>query len=141
MSAPYRIRRPDVGFVPVARRRKENFNSYLDRLMKMIPAEVVSLYLVGNSFIPNVRITLQVIWVVVCLVGVIVVRVYGTTDPDKNQPPDWVHTAISTVAFLIWVYMLGGPFVGLGWHDPTVGQLLMVAWTFFVPIFYKGPAS
>ena len=141
MSAPFRIKRPDTGLVPVARRREENFKFYLDRLLKMIPGEVVGLYLVGNGFIPGDQIAVQVIWLVVCLVGVIVIRAYGTTDPENNAPPDWVHVAISSIAFLIWAYTLGGPFVGLGWHIPYIGSLLVLTWTFFVPILYKGPMN
>ncbi len=37
MSAPYRIKRTDVGVRKVAATPQEDFNSYLDRLMKMIP--------------------------------------------------------------------------------------------------------
>ena len=76
-----------------------------------------------------------------CLIGVIVVRTYGTTDPENNKPPDWVHVTISCVAFVIWVYPLGGPFAEFGLHIPYIGSLLVLAWTFFVPIFYKGPAD
>ena len=139
MSAPFRITRPDLGLVPVARRREENFKFYLDRLLKMIPAEVVGLYLVGNGFIPKDQPIVQVVWAVVCLVGVILLRAYGTTDPDNNKPPDWTHVAISSIAFVIWVYTLGGPFVAIGWYIPYIGSLLVLAWTFFVPILYKGP--
>ena len=141
MSAPFRIKRLDTGLVPVARRREESFKFYLDRLLKMIPGEVVGLYLVGSGFIPKDQSIVQVVWAIVCLIGVVVIRVYGTADPENNKPPDWVHVAISSVAFLIWIYTLGGPFEALGWYVPYIGSLLVLAWTFFVPIFYKGPVD
>jgi hypothetical protein len=141
MSAPFRIRRPDTGVKAVALGPEEGFKFYLDRLFKMIPAEVVSLYLVGSGFIPEAQAVALLIWAVVCLIGVVAVRAYGTTDPAENKPPDWVHVAISSVAFVIWVYSLGGPFAAFKLYVPYIGSLLVLAWTFFVPIFYKGPAD
>lgn len=139
MSAPYRITRPGVGAQAVAAEPNQDFKFYLDRLLKMIPAEVISLYLVGSGFIPADQPAVLLIWSIMCLVGVVVIRAYGTTDPTKNLPPDWAHVAISSVAFVIWVYSLGGPFVAMGWYVPYIGSLLVLAWTFFVPFLYKGP--
>jgi hypothetical protein len=140
MAAPFRIRRPDTGVKAVALTAEEGFKFYLDRLLKMIPAEVVSLYLVGSGFIPTEQSIVLTVWAVVCLVGLVLVRAYGTADTAKNEPTDWVHVAISSVAFVIWVYSLGGPFAAFNLYVPYIGSLLVLAWTFFVPIFYKGPA-
>ena len=141
MSAPFRIRRPDTGVKAVALERVESFNFYLDRLLKMIPAEVVSLYLVGSGLIPQAQAVGLTAWAVVCLVGVVIVRAYGTADRAQNKPTDWVHVAISCVAFVIWVYSVGGPFAAFDLYVPYLGSLLVLAWTFFVPMFYKGPAD
>jgi hypothetical protein len=141
MAAPFRIRRPDTGVKAVALERAESFNFYLDRLLKMIPAEVVSLYWVGRGFIPADQPIVLTIWAVVCLVGLVLLRAYGTADMAENKPTDWVHVAISSVSFVIWVYSLGGPFAAFNLHVPYIGSLLVLAWTFFVPIFYKGPAD
>ena len=139
MAAPYRITRPDTGTRVVARGENVEFKFYLDRLMRMVPAEVVGLYLVGSGFIPKAQASVLVVWTIICTIGVIVLRAYGTADPEKIKPPDWTHVAISTVAFVIWVYTLGGPFAAYNLAVPYIGSLLVLAWTFFVPIFYKGP--
>jgi hypothetical protein len=155
MTAPYRIQKPGVSVdfplkqvtlgegltaVPSAEMvtSQDNFNSYLERLMKMIPAEVISLYLVGSGLIPKDQNVTLLIWFIVCLAGVIILRAYGTSDSRSKLPPDWIHVSISTIAFLIWVYSLGGPFAAYNLYVPYVGSLLVLAWTFFVPIFYKG---
>lgn len=142
MSAPFRIRKPvQKSALPAATASTEGFNAYLERLLKMIPAEVISLYLVGSGLVsaePPVALT---IWAALCLAGLVVIRAYGTADSLRHLPPDWVHVAISAMAFVIWVYSLGGPFASYGLHIPYVGSLLVLAWTFFVPLFYKGPAS
>lgn len=140
MSAPFRIQRPDtVVRAAAAGGAQDDFKFYLDRLMKMIPAEVISLYLIGRGFIPLEQPVVLVVWAVVCLAGVLLVRAYGTADPEANKSPDWVHVAISAVAFVIWIYTLGGPFAAANLYVPYVGSLLVLAWTFFVPVFYKGP--
>jgi hypothetical protein len=143
MSAPFRIQRPDPGAVRAAAAQgsQEDFRFYLDRLMKMIPAEVISLYLIGRGFIPIEQPIVLAAWAVVCLAGVLLVRAYGTADPEANKSPDWVHVAISAVAFVIWIYTLGGPFAAANLYVPYAGSLLVLAWTFFVPIFYKGPVD
>ena len=35
---------------------------YLDRLLKLIPAEVLSLYLVGSGIIPKDKVIPSVVW-------------------------------------------------------------------------------
>ena len=139
MSAPFRIKRPDTGVAAVALAPEEGFKFYLDRLLKMIPAEVIGLYLVGSGLIPREQPIALTVWALVCLAGVVAIRVYGTGDAASSLPPDWVHVAISAVAFVIWIYTLGGPFTAINWYVPYLGSLLVLAWTFFVPIFYKGP--
>ena len=140
MSAPFRILNPDLGVKKVSKRQpQENFNSYLDRLAKMIPSPVIALYLVGTSQIPAGQSIGLLVWAVICLIGVIVLMAYGTADLKKNKKPDWIHISISSVAFIIWVYAMGGPFAAYNLQIPWIGSLAVLAYTFFVPIFYKGP--
>jgi hypothetical protein len=119
---------------------EEPVREYFERLMKMIPADIVGLYLVGSGLIPHEKRTVLAFWTAVCLVGVVTVRIWGTADPDPQRPtpPQWPVVGISSVAFLIWVYCMGGVFAAYGWAEPYIGSLLVLAWTFFVPIFYKG---
>ena len=136
MSAPMRIQ----GAATVrAAATGDEFKYYLDRLLKMIPGEVISLYLIGQGLIPVDQGIALVVWAVVCLGGVVAVRALGTRDPQASVDPDWMHVGISSIAFVIWVYTLGGPFkMGEIWL-PWLGSLLVLAWTFFVPLFYRGP--
>ena len=138
MSAPFRIRRRDVGARTVSREAGEGFKDYLERLMKMIPAEVIGFYLIGIGVIPEGQRGWLLVWSIVCLIGVVVVRAYGTSDSKENLPPQWSVIFISAGAFVIWLYSLGGVFKVYNLHVPFVGSLLVLAWTFFVPIVYKG---
>jgi hypothetical protein len=150
MVAPLRIRRPQmeaavgvetVGAEAIGVGAGQNpLDSYLDRLVKMVPGEAVGLYLVGSGIIPGDQAIALLTWSIFCFLAVIVIKTYGTADSAHNLPPDWVHVAISSVAFVIWVYTIGGPFTMFHLAVPYIGSLLVLAWTFLVPIFYKGPA-
>lgn len=116
-----------------------NFREYLTRLLKMIPGEIVGLYMIGNGFIQTSEPVTQAIWIVVCIILIVIVRIYGTRDPDMGKESQPVPVFISTVAFIIWVYWLGGPFKSWQWHNPTYASLAILVWSFVIPIFYHGP--
>ena len=138
MSAPFRIYRTwKRDGTPAT----DDLGSYLRRMLLMIPAEVVSLYVVGSGLIPSGSSPWWVTgWAVFCLAGVVLIRTLGTRDTAAGTPVDWLHVAISVVAFVIWVFTLGGPFDAWKIQAPSfLGSLLILAWTFAVPLFYKGP--
>ena len=142
MAAPLRIVRAGTGVRAVGLAGSDDaFKFYLDALLKMIPAEAVSLYLAGVGIIPRDQDGALMGWSAFCLLVVIIVRVIGTSDRRAGIKPDWIHVAISVIAFLVWLYSLGGPFVSLGIHVPYIGSLLVLAWTFLAPVLYPGPKS
>jgi hypothetical protein len=143
MAGPYRIRyRPRGGDLALAEAAgappAEEFQSYLDRLLRMIPTEVVALYLVGIGIIPPGQRAALLVWSLVCLAAVVALRTYGSRDEAAGRGPQWQTVMISAIAFVVWLYSLGGPFAAYNLHVPYVGSLLVLAWTFFVPLFYKG---
>jgi hypothetical protein len=115
-----------------------SLNTYLDKLMKFIPADVVGLYLVGSGIIPDSQRGYLLVWGLFCLAAVVAERAYYTRDTSSSKPVQWGTVVVSTVAFVIWIYSLGGPFKAyLGnAYQPFVGSLLVLGWTFVVPMFY-----
>jgi hypothetical protein len=142
MSAPFRIERP-AGLKAGVRLGGggDTFKDYLERLLKMIPGEVVGAYLIGTGFIPSENRIALAVWSAICLVLVVIVRRYGTADPDKRQPAQPVPVFVSSVAFVIWVYSLGGPFEKFELYVPWIGSLGVLLWSFLIPYFYKGPKT
>ncbi|MBE9136285.1 hypothetical protein IQ254_03550 [Nodosilinea sp. LEGE 07088] len=154
MSAPFRITRPAVKSVDTnAEKTAKEVKSYLERLLKLIPAEVISLYLVGKGMIAGGAVSQASIaywggWTVVCLVGVFIVRIFGTADPNPDKPegqpqpppqsPQMGAVLIACVSFLVWIYSMGDVFALLNLYEPILAGLIMLGWTFFVPFFYKG---
>ena len=111
--------------------------NYLERLVKLIPAEVISLYLIGKGVIPTEEKTGIIVWAIICTIGVLVSRIYGTQS-DEDNSIQWGTVVITTVSFLIWLYVIGDAFAPFVIYVPWIGTLMMAAWTFFVPYFYKG---
>jgi hypothetical protein len=136
MSAPFRIERPDVGTLSGG----EEFKHYLERLLKMIPGEIVGVYMIGSGFLPPDAPAFMIGWPVVCLILLIILRIYGTA--EGNDPWQRVPVFVAAGAFVLWIFWLGGPFELLQVpYRENLASLAVAVWSFVIPIFYKGPPS
>jgi hypothetical protein len=105
---------------------------YLARLVLLVPAEVISLYVamkpVAKDFLPSFGL--------VCLLLVLMVRMKATW---ADGGPEWGSVGISAVSFGLWIYSTGG---SLPWlpapKDAGVIAVAIAVWTFVVPFFYQG---
>jgi hypothetical protein len=113
---------------------------YRERLLKLIPAEVVSVYLAVSVLLPGVSSTNPVdthgglriaIFIVLLVVNVFYKRSAGVTDLKQ--------LAITSLAFIIWVLSLGGPvvFKVLGEDSTLIGAVLTPLVTLIAPLIYK----
>jgi hypothetical protein len=143
MAAPLRITRPPI--VKTALKKKGStqakptpIQSYMERLVKLIPAEVVGLYLVGQGIIPQDEKPALAVWSIVCLGLVVLVRSRATGDRANNIAPQWVAVGVSAISFVIWVYNMPGPFQVYQLVIPYMGSLAVLVWTFIVPFLYTG---
>ena len=142
MVAPFRFKHPASGSRDVAAGQADSPGQYMERLLKLIPAEAVALYLVGAGIVPKDQPWALVGWTVVCFIAVIVVRTMGTADPKEGEKPVVPIVVLSCVAFVLWIYSIGGPFAAFEDHNlaiPWLGSLMIFAFTFFAPFIYKGP--
>lgn len=143
----------------------EPSGSYMERLVKLVPAEAVAVYPLlfneargladpGN----RARAIALVSWIILAVV--IVLRAQATSVPHRG--PQWVAVIVAAVSYAIWVYVFGGHFGVEGWMqgflpglatDPAappdpdaaklknlIGSLALVCWTLVVPAIYKGDA-
>ena len=136
MRAPLRIRR----WAGAARPREaqapapdglDPLRGWLERLVKLIPSEIVVVYLAGRGHagaIPD-------LWPVICLALLVVVRVWGTREPPKG--PQWIAVSISAVSFVVWVFAIGGRFAGVA-LNPDTAALVGLVWATLVPVVYRG---
>jgi hypothetical protein len=155
MTAPYRINRryerasagPEVVVGAGAPEgTNEKTRAYLGRLISLIPGDIVSLYLGGANIIgatlPDATLgdrQMALGWAGFCFVALLLLRIWGTADRRNSVPPEWPSVFIAAVAFGIWLYNVGCPLdlIGLPFN-PKLGMLLILGWTFLVPVFYSG---
>ncbi len=135
MPAPFRITKKATR--QLARGSGEKLADYFECLIKLIPSEVISLYLVGKGIIAEEK-ALLMFWTIFCLLGVAVSRIVGTRDRQKKLPSQMGAVAISIISYVIWIYSMGDIFEDLEIYFPKIGSLLVLGWTFIVPYFYKG---
>ncbi len=137
MSGPFRIRRAaDTAVVRGAGPAESGLDDHwMARLTKLIPGEVLAVYLAGKSYAHNWIGT----WAAVCLVLVIVVRAWGTKDPGRS--PQWAGVGFSTISFVIWIYAMGDRLLAWQAPDPGIASAAVLVWTVLVPILYRGDIS
>jgi hypothetical protein len=135
MSAPFRIERPDEKVLGPG----DAFKEYLERLLRMLPAEIVGLYMIGTGFLPEGEIFWSVGWATVCFILLLILRAYGTSDERRGKAVQPVPVGVAAIAFVIWLFWLGGPFEQLHVpHRQQLASLAVLVWSFVIPIFYKG---
>jgi hypothetical protein len=113
-------------------------DEYVDKLTKMIPAEVVAIYVPGLALVPPESKNGLLGWLITCFILVIIFRYYATAKSGTNGEPNWPLLGISLVSFLVWAYFLGGAFKAFQLQIEWVGQLGIMVWTAVAPLFYDG---
>lgn len=115
-----------------ARTDAAKVDSYFDRVVKYIPADIVSAWvfvLASVNASPDDVPKPTVLWIAfVC--GLVLTALWTkrmTTESDKI--PAKTQIALSTLAFSVWVIALGGPFATLEFYKPLYGALLLVLFT------------
>jgi len=101
-------------------------DDYLTRLMKYIPAELIALYLTMNSMVePKTNWTAY--WITFVIVFGLVPIFYWRTTKMKGKPTLWSQILLSSIAFPLWVFAIGGPFREFDkWYD---GHQWIAGWS------------
>lgn len=105
-------------------------DDYMSRLLKNIPSEIVGVYIAASG-IPVAQNSTWILWVIfaLCLVATPFWLIF------KQQVRSWPQIVLTSIAFVIWVMTLGGPFSSL-WPEVTMlGSILLILFTgIFAPL-------
>jgi len=110
-------------------------DQYADRLLKYIPADVVGAWIAitglinGTTSIPG-----PVFWGVFFVMLVLAALWTWRQTSIPNKPPAVTQIVVATIAFVVWVFALGGPFVALSFYRPVYGSLALILYTLAVPL-------
>jgi len=110
-------------------------DTYRERLIKYIPAEVIVLFVAAygatyavlgtDPFFPRIAL-----WIV--LAGLIGTPLYLW---KAGQVSDPVQLSISTIGFVVWVFALGVlPISDLPWYNQVVAALVLPVYVFVSPL-------
>ncbi|MCD4814236.1 hypothetical protein K8S19_11160 [bacterium] len=110
-------------------REIKDVQNYQDRLLKLIPTEIIGAYLFLQGVVPteHARWGTTVIALILC----IMTPFYLKRIQNVNRISQRV---VTTISFIVWVYSLGGPFFLWGVYEAWIGSALLVLWTMTVPL-------
>ncbi len=115
-------------------------NDFKDRLVKLIPSEIITAYttifglITGAAIAGNKTQLLLIVFVLLLLLT----PLYLYFISNVKKPGQIVFT---TVAFAIWVSVIGGPFDSfkpLGFPLSFIGSIVLIFYTLLIPFVYKG---
>lgn len=118
-------------------------DSYFDRLLKYIPADVVGLWLTGSGLIqtsPDDLSRVGLLWLLFVL-GLVFSFLWTRKQTAESQKPiAWRQIFLSCGSFFVWVFAIGGPFAELTFYKPLYGSLLLLIYTTAIPLLPPPPA-
>lgn len=115
----------------MAREVKVN-QDYKSKLLKLIPSEIVAAYVVIEGIIPDERKyigTLIVSLILLALVPLYLRKIYRVRRLGQH--------IFVMMAFVVWIYSLGGPFKYWDIWEAWIGSSLLILYTLTIPLFYK----
>lgn len=109
-------------------------DGYREKLIKYIPAEVITLYVGLDAMIRGAasagKLDMTAYWV---LFGFCVLAtpfyLWRVSKVDK-----WLQLLLSTIAFAVWVFALGGPFSSIQWvgEHKVLTAMVLPLYTFII---------
>jgi len=124
------------GDILAARAMAPQADDYKMRLLKYIPAEIVAGFLAIDGIIKSTtEVSVVVSWIVFFVLLVLTPFYAWRITTEPNKPTAKADIIVSTIAFFVWVFALGGPFSSLGWYLPIYGAILLIVYTLTIPVF------
>ena len=112
----------------MAREIREEQN-YKDRLLKLIPSEIVAAYMVLAGIIPPDRAKWGTLIVSIVLLVLVPFYMWRMQNVRHNS-----QLIVTTISFVVWLYSLGGPFAAWGLHESWIGSVILILWTLIIPV-------
>ena len=102
-------------------------DSYKMRVSKYIPGEVLAAYVAMSGIVASMDQKSDmstVAWWFVFAVGVVLTPIY-LIYVSKLKTEWLMHAVISTIAFVVWAYAMGGPFKTIVLEDSKTNQIIV----------------
>jgi len=110
--------------------RRED-NSFLKALLKLIPSEVVAVFIFVQGVLPEAFVPHLVVSAILVIITPLYLR-FAMGVRSRSQ------LVLSTISMAVWIYALGqGPvrFLPAPYHEPWYGSVALALWTLIPPMF------
>jgi hypothetical protein len=110
-------------------------DTYSDRVVKYIPADVVAAWATAMGLIKAAengpsRPSNTVLWVVFVFGLFLTAAWTWRQTKQAGMPPPYLQILVSTVAFAVWAFGLAGPFPQwVGLYNPVINSLVLIGFT------------
>lgn len=108
-------------------------DEYSDKLLKLIPAEIITLYMSMTKLVSDEtadQVAAAVPWVIFGFCAFATWFYMRVT----LKVTDWRQLSLTVLAFCIWAFALGDPFTSvLSWYEDVYAGLLLAGYTFMAP--------
>lgn len=109
-------------------------NSFLQVLLKLIPSEVIAVFVFVQGVLPRILTPHLVVTILlVAITPLYLSRAMGVRSR--------IQILVSTVSLVVWIYAMGaGPlrFVHAPFYEPWHGAVALAVWTLVPPMFLAG---
>jgi hypothetical protein len=107
--------------------QQENMSSFLEKLLKLIPTEIILVYATIVSFIPDsLGPHMAIASVLFILTPLYLIYALGVNNRAQ--------IIISTLSFLVWVFYLGGPFAYFPWYESWIAGTILIIYSLIPPM-------
>lgn len=113
-------------------REIKDTNEYRERLLKLLPSEIIAAYLAIEGIVatqPAIR-NQVLTWACVFLFILIPFYLWFLFKIKKV-----LQIIVTMISFAVWIFSIGGPFLQCPWYLQVYGAVLLVLWTLTVPLF------
>jgi len=106
---------------------RANANEFTQKIVKMVPSELVTAYTAGIAVISDVanEETRMIAYAVTFLVCLVLTPIYLNQQAEPGMPK-WTHIIISTLAFPVWAYLVSGNVIVPQYYDGSIALLATI---------------
>ena len=113
---------------------------HLDKVAKLVPAEIIAAFLAANNIIlaqigtnsasPRIKMVSWIVFGILLIATPFYTRraIKSVLGPLKSQ------VLVSTLAFIFWVFAIGGPFALETWYERELAGLSLIIFSVISPL-------
>ena len=115
-------------------------DGYATKLIKLIPAEVVTVFVTLDGIIRTAgkQVPAALYWAIFVFLTIATYFYMRRVTKVDGLPARKTEAVLASISFVVWVFAIGGPFTfdEVKWYLPVYGAILLPLYTFAVPMVF-----